>query len=112
MVYKYPAVIKKQTKFQGVHREHDGSLYDWVVIDETETEHYIKKGWSHSPKEAKSEDVLKQSSISSLKHGYSAKTIEENIKRQIAAGKTKEQATIVAMKIADIARKRADRYKK
>jgi len=44
-----------------------------------------------------------------LKKGYSKKTIGENIKSEMKRGKSKEQATAIAM---DIARKTAKKAKK
>lgn len=40
-----------------------------------------------------------------FKKGYSQKTVSENIKREIAAGKPREQAVAIAMQIAREAKK-------
>ncbi len=44
-----------------------------------------------------------------LIHGYSKKSISENIKREMAAGKSQKQAIAIAMDIARKAKKKAKR---
>lgn len=43
--------------------------------------------------------------------GYSQKSIEENIKREMAAGKSREQAVAIALEFAREAKKKAKRKK-
>jgi len=47
-----------------------------------------------------------------LKKGYSKKTIEHNIKVEMAAGKSRQQAVAIAMRVAEEARKKAKKGKK
>ena len=47
-----------------------------------------------------------------LKKGYSQKTIEHNIKVEVAAGKSRQQAVAIAMRVAEEARKKAKKSKK
>jgi hypothetical protein len=47
-----------------------------------------------------------------LKQGYSKKTIEQNIKREVAAGKPPKQAVAIAETVADAAKRAARKRSK
>ena len=47
-----------------------------------------------------------------LKQGYSKKTVSENIKREVAAGKSPKQAVAIAETVADAAKRAARKRSK